>query len=73
MEDEDTVIVWCNEKGELVDGKKYEMDYVIMYVLDPKTRKIKELLEYTDSDFQKKIWRRWLERQEAEKKGKAKL
>lgn len=49
MEDEDTVIVWCNEKGTFVDDVDYEM-YVIMYTFK-KDNIIFELEEYTNSDL----------------------
>jgi hypothetical protein len=57
MEDDDTVMFWCNEKGVLIHDVDYEMDYIIMYVFI-KDRKIMELKEYTNNDLQKRIWRR---------------
>ena len=73
MEDDNTVMIWYNEKGVLIDDVDYEMDYVIMSIFN-KDRKIVELKEYTDSDLQKRIWKRWLKRQETEKRaGKWKL
>jgi len=35
-----------SENNTCTKTKTYEMDYVIMYVVDPDTRQIRELMEY---------------------------
>ena len=60
-----SAIVWCTEHGILVDGNKYEMDYVMRYEFD-ESGKLEKLFEYTDSALQKGIYARWMERQENE-------
>jgi hypothetical protein len=61
-----SAIVWCTENGVLVDGNKYEMDYIMRYEFD-ENDKLEKLFEYTDSDLQKGIYMRWIGRQEKAK------
>ena len=61
-----SAIVWCNEKGVLVDGEKYDMDYIMRYEFDEDGR-LEKLHEHTDSDLQKGIHQRWMARLEKEK------
>ena len=58
-----SAIVWCTEHGVLVDGNKYEMDYIMRYAFG-ESGKLEKLFEYTDSALQKGIYARWMERQE---------
>ncbi|MCJ1251489.1 hypothetical protein MMC30_008723 [Trapelia coarctata] len=59
-------IAWCRENGILIDGREYEMDYVMRYEFD-ENGKLEKLYEHTDSDLQKGIYMRWMERLEKEK------
>ena len=59
-------IAWCRESGILIDGRKYEMDYVMRYEFD-ENGKLEKLFEHTDSDLQKGIYMRWMERLDMEK------
>jgi ketosteroid isomerase-like protein len=67
--DNKSAIVWCTENGLLVDGSEYKMDYIMRYEFDESGR-LEKLFEYTDSDLQKQIARKWVERLEKEKREK---
>lgn len=60
-------MAWCTEKGILLNGEEYEMDYMMRYEFDGEGR-LESLWEYTDSKFQEGIMRRWLARTEGEGK-----
>lgn len=59
-------IAWCSEAGLLVDGDKYEMDYIMRYEFD-EDGKLKRLFEYTDSELRKWLHMKLTERQNKDK------
>jgi ABC-type iron transport system FetAB ATPase subunit len=34
VEDDDIVMIWCNEKGTLIHNIDYKMDYIMMYIFN---------------------------------------
>jgi len=62
-----SAVVLCREKGTLVTGEEYLMDYFMKYKFD-EDGKLEELYEHTDSDLQKRIAAAWVKRMESEEK-----
>ena len=65
--DDQSAIIWCHEKGTLVDGEAYEQDYVMRYEFDESGR-YKVIHENTDSALQLRIADKWIKRLEKAKK-----
>lgn len=65
--DDRSAVVWCREKGILVNDEEYIMDYFMKYKFDEDGR-LEELYEHTDSDLQKNIAAAWVKRMEKESK-----
>lgn len=61
-----SAIVWCCEKGTLVDDEGYEMDYVMRYEFDEQGRYL-VIHENTDSALQQRIFSKWMDRLEKAK------
>jgi hypothetical protein len=61
-----SAIIWCCEKGILMDDEGYEMDYVMRYEFDDQGRYL-VIHENTDSALQQRIFQKWMERLEKQK------
>lgn len=64
-----SAIIWCREKGTLIDDDAYEMDYVMRYEFDESGR-YQVIHENTDSALQQRIFDKWMERLEKGKQEK---